>query len=91
MSLTHKAALVVALALARDAYRAQIETPTGRNPDWFAIARLSGELLHELPATVPPIVKAYLTDCDIRRASPKFAIGQMLQLIHYLRSNSLEQ
>jgi len=63
----------------------------GREADWFAIARLSGELLHELPATVPPIVKAYLTDCDIRRASPKFAIGQMLQLIHYLRSNSLEQ
>ena len=59
----------------------------GDEADWFAIVRMSTELLQEVPATVPPIVRAYLTDSDIRRASPNFAHGQLAQLILYLRSS----
>ena len=55
--------------------------------DWYAIASLSAELLQELPETTPLIVKAYLTDTDIRRVSSGFAGEQRSQLLGYLRSN----
>ena len=58
----------------------------GNDADWFAIAKLSKELLHELPCTAPSIVRAYLTDTDIRMASNGYAHGQLAQLVKYLRS-----
>lgn len=59
----------------------------GEDADWFAIASRSVELLQELPESVPMIVRAYLTDADIRRVSRGFANAQRLKLIQYLRSS----
>ena len=58
----------------------------GYDADWFAIANLSTELLQELPDPTPAIVKAYLTDSDIRRVSAGFANVQRGELVRYLRS-----
>jgi len=58
----------------------------GEQADWFAISRLSTDLLQEIPATLPSIVGAYLTDSDIRRADQDFARAQLSKLIEYLRS-----
>ena len=58
----------------------------GEDADWYAISTRSLELLQEIPATVPSIVKAYLVDSDLRRVSRGFAQGQLNELILYLRS-----
>ena len=58
----------------------------GRDADWFAIANLSAELLQEIPETTPHVVRAYLTDSDIRRVSAGFAVDQRSRLVEYLRS-----
>ena len=58
----------------------------GDQADWFAITRLSAELLEDLPETTPLIVRAYLTDSDIRRVSVNVANAQRSEIIHYLRS-----
>ena len=58
----------------------------GHDADWFAIANLSADLLKEIPEGTPKIVKAYLTDSDLRRASANFARAQRSDLILYLRS-----
>ena len=60
----------------------------GDQADWFAIANHSVELLAELPECAPQIVRAYLTDTDIRRVSRGFAHGQRSALAQYLRSSS---
>jgi hypothetical protein len=60
----------------------------GDDADWFAIASLSVELLEELSEPVPLLVRAYLTDCDIRRVNRSFASGQRSALIQYLRTGS---
>ncbi len=60
----------------------------GPNADWFAIAKLSAELLQTLPEATPHIVRAYLTDSDIRRVSASFALAQRSQLVNYLRSEN---
>jgi len=58
----------------------------GDEADWFAITSLSAELLQQIPEKIPQIVKAYLTDSDIRRASASFACDQVSQLTEYLRA-----
>ena len=58
----------------------------GDRADWFAIARLSVELLEQLPDSVPSAIRAYLTDSDLRRASRNIAKGQRSALVQYLRS-----
>ena len=58
----------------------------GRDADWFAIANLSAELLQEIPETTPHVVRAYLTDSDIRRVSAGFALDQRSRVVEYLRS-----
>lgn len=54
--------------------------------DWSAIARLSEELLEEIPRTAPEAVTAYLKDCHIRRINRGFASRQRSILVRYLRS-----
>ena len=58
----------------------------GDQADWFAISRLSVELIEQLPDSVPTAVRAYLADCDIRRVSRNFAHNPRLAVVHYLRS-----
>ncbi len=58
----------------------------GRDADWFAIANLSAELLQEILETTPHVVRAYLTDSDIRRVSAGFALDQRSRLVENLRS-----
>jgi hypothetical protein len=59
----------------------------GEDADWFIIKTMSAELLEKLPASAPPIVRAYLTDSDLRRVSCDFADEQLSELIKYLRSS----
>jgi hypothetical protein len=58
----------------------------GDQTDWFAIASLSVELLTNLSKSGPLIVRAYLTDSDIRRVNRSFANGQRSAIIQYLRA-----
>lgn len=58
----------------------------GARADWFAIARLSAEVLEALPESAPPVAKAYLSDSHIRRVNANYAIHQRRELIDYLRS-----
>jgi len=59
----------------------------GIEADWFAITKLSKELLDELPEFVPAIVRAYLTDSDVRQKSKSFANEQLSALVLYLRGD----
>ena len=59
----------------------------GDRADWSTISSFCDELLEELPSSAPQVVKAYLTDCHIRRVSRSFANGQRSALIRYLRSS----
>jgi hypothetical protein len=54
--------------------------------DWVKVANLSAACLDGLPASLPPIVQAYLTEADKRKADPMLGFAQRAQLLRYLRS-----
>lgn len=64
-----------------------LRTEEGSGPvDWEAIAKMSAELLRELPPARPLIVLAYLWDVDRRRVDPFYAQVQRSELVEYLSS-----